>query len=61
MRSVNPIKPGAVPGALAGVFPIGRVVLVELGRAEPHTFGSLGFPLTAAISSASSSASCGTG
>ncbi len=49
MRSVNPIKVGAVFGALGGAFHIGRVALVELGWAEPHTIGSLSFPATAAI------------
>lgn len=49
MRTISPIKVGAVFGALGGLFHIGRVVLVELGRAEPHTIGSLSFPLTAAI------------
>jgi len=49
MRSVNPIKTGVVFGAVGGAFHLGRVVLVELGWGEPHTIGSLGFPLTAAI------------
>ena len=49
MRSINPVKVGAVFGLVGGAFHIGRVVLVELGRAEPHTIGSLSFPLTAAI------------
>jgi HlyD family secretion protein len=47
MRSINPIKLGVTFAALGGAFHLGRVVLVELGWAQPHTIGSLSFPLTA--------------
>jgi HlyD family secretion protein len=49
MKSINPVKLGVVFAALGGAFHIVRVVLVELGRAQPHTIGSLSFPLTALI------------
>jgi len=49
MRSINPIKAGVGFGVLGGAFHLGRVVLVELGWAQPHTIGSLNLPLTAAI------------
>lgn len=49
MRSVNPVNAGLALGVLGAAFHLSRVVLVELGRAQPHTIGSLGFPATAAI------------
>ena len=49
MKSVNPLKLGVGLAALGGAFHLFRVVRVELGWAEPHTIGSLGFPLTALI------------
>jgi HlyD family secretion protein len=49
MRTVNPKTVGLVLGALGAAFHLVRVGLVVLGRAQPHTLGSLSFPLTAAI------------
>jgi len=49
MRSINPTKAGVVLGVLGATFHLGRVALVKLGWAQPHTIGSLSFPLTAAI------------
>jgi HlyD family secretion protein len=49
MKSINPVKLGVVFAALGAAFHIVRVVLVELGRAQPHTVGSLSFPLTALL------------
>ena len=49
MKSINPVKLGVVFAALGGAFHVVRVVFVELGWAEPHTIGSLSFPLTALI------------
>ena len=49
MKSINPVKLGVVFAALGAAFHIIRVTLVLLGRAQPHTIGSLSFPLTALI------------
>ena len=49
MKPINPVKLGAVFAALGGAFHVVRVVFVELGWAQPHTIGSLSFPLTALI------------
>jgi len=39
MRPVDPIKAGAVLGIFGGAFHLGRVVLVELGWAQPIPLG----------------------
>jgi HlyD family secretion protein len=49
MKAVNPRTVGLALGALGAAYHLVRVVLVLLGRAEPHTLGSLSFPATAAI------------
>jgi HlyD family secretion protein len=49
MRSINPIKSGVALAALGIAFHVVKVVRVVLGWAEPHTIGSLSFPLTALI------------
>jgi HlyD family secretion protein len=49
MRSINPIKSGVAFAALGGAFHVVQVVRVVLGWAQPHSIGSLGFPLTALI------------
>jgi len=49
MKSVNPIRAGLVLGAIGAGYHLIRVGLVLLGRAQPHTIGSLNFPQTAAI------------
>jgi HlyD family secretion protein len=49
MRTVNPKTVGLVLGALGALYHLFRVGLVVLGRAQPHTLGSLSFPVTAAI------------
>jgi HlyD family secretion protein len=49
MKSINPVKLGVVFAVLGGAFHVVRVILVVLGRAQPHTIGSLSFPLTALI------------
>lgn len=49
MKAVNPIKTGLALAGLGIAWHVGRVVLVLLGRAEPHVLGSLTFPQTASI------------
>ena len=49
MKHVNPIKAGIALAALGAAWHLGRIVLVELGRAQPHVLGSLTFPQTAAV------------
>ena len=49
MKSINPVKLGVVFAALGAAFHIIRVTLVLLGRAQPHTIGSLSFPVTALL------------
>ena len=49
MRNVNPIKSGVALAVLGGAFHVVQVVRVVLGWAQPHSIGSLGFPLTALI------------
>jgi hypothetical protein len=49
MRSTNPIKSGVAFAALGAAYHGIRVVRVALGWAQPHSIGSLGFPLTASI------------
>jgi HlyD family secretion protein len=49
MKSINPVKLGVAFAVLGGAFHVVRVILVVLGRAQPHTIGSLSFPLTALI------------
>jgi len=49
MKQVNPVKAGVALATLGAVWHLGRIVLVELGRAEPHVLGSLTFPQTAAV------------
>ena len=48
-KAVNPLKAGLVLASLGVAWHIVRVVLVQLGRAEPHVIGSLTFPQTALI------------
>ena len=47
--TINPVKAGLVLAGLGVTWHVGRVILVELGRSEPHVFGSLTFPQTALI------------
>lgn len=49
MKHINPIKAGIALAALGAAWHLGRIVLVEVGRAEPHVLDSLTFPETAAI------------
>jgi HlyD family secretion protein len=49
MRIVDPKKVGLALGALGAAYHLVRVGLVVLGRAQPHTLGSLSFPQTATI------------
>jgi HlyD family secretion protein len=49
MRSIHPIKSAVAFAALGAAYHGIRVVRVELGWAQPHSIGSLGFPLTALI------------
>jgi len=49
MKTVNPRIIGLALGAVGAAYHIVRVTLVVLGRAQPHTLGSLSFPQTAAI------------
>jgi HlyD family secretion protein len=49
MRPIKPRTMGLALGALGAGFHVTRVVLVELGLAQPHTLGSLSFPQTAAV------------
>jgi HlyD family secretion protein len=49
MKQVNPVKAGLLLAGLGIAWHVGRVVLVLLGRAEPHVLGSLTFPQTASI------------
>lgn len=58
MRTVNPKVVGLVFGALGAAFHLVRVGLVLLGRAQPHTIGSLNFPETAAIIVTGTAAGC---
>ena len=47
MKHLSPIKTGIALAAVGAAWHLGRIVLVELGRAEPHVLGSLTFPQTA--------------
>jgi HlyD family secretion protein len=49
MRSINPVKAGLAFAAMGAAWQVGRIVLVELGREQPHTLGSLAFPQTALV------------
>ena len=49
MKPVNPVKAGLVLAGVGVTWHVGRVVLVLLGRAEPHVLGSLTFAQTASI------------
>ena len=49
MRRMNPIIFGIAFAVLGAAYHAVRVVRVVLGLAEPHSIGSLGFPLTASI------------
>jgi len=49
MKTVNPVKAGLVLAGLGFAWHAGRVILVLLGRAEPHVLGSLTFPQTASL------------
>ena len=49
MKTVNPVKAGLVLAGLGVAWHAGRVILVLLGRAEPHVLGSLTFPQTASL------------
>jgi HlyD family secretion protein len=49
MGTVSPKIVGLALAALGTAFHLVRVGLVLLGRAEPHTLGSLSFPQTAAV------------
>jgi HlyD family secretion protein len=49
MKTTNPVKAGLILAGLGVAWHAGRVVLVLLGRAEPHVLGSLTFPQTASL------------
>jgi HlyD family secretion protein len=49
MKTVNPVKAGVMLAGLGAAWHVGRMILVLLGRAEPHVLGSLTFPQTASI------------
>ena len=49
MRRLNPVKMGLVLAGLGAAWHVVRIVLVALGKAQPHVVGSLTFPETAAV------------
>jgi hypothetical protein len=49
MRPISPVKAGLALAAMGVTWHVGRIILVEPGRAQPHTLGSLTFPQTALV------------
>jgi HlyD family secretion protein len=48
-KTVKPVDAGLLLAGLGVAWHVGRVILVVLGRAEPHVIGSLTFPQTASL------------